>query len=219
MSLTLYLLYRDEDISQFNHPHITPLKVEKASKYYESEIFNQIDIDNLPQTEKIGFITPSVFRKYGKRDLDLFVTQLQNLPNNRIVPIAYNPNPCPSEAVYAHGQTFVDLWSWIIESLGYSSTTNDKFHVICCNMWIAPRDAFIDYVLLARKAMKNIDNAPQEIKDKFFSDSNYFKWGGKLTPKECMEKFGVPHYPYHPFLLERLISFFKYIYENKLIQK
>ena len=207
---TIFLLHHNEDISEFEHPCITPLQVKKGCKYYESQIFNELD--EIPDTEFLGFITPSVFKKYGKRDLNELVKQVQSIKPDTIVPYAYNPNLCPGEAAQWHSPLFVSLWSWLIEEMGYSRDTNDKYHVICCNMWFAPRHLFVKYIAFARKAMNIIENAPKHIQEAFFSDSGYRI--GKAGPQECLEKFGVPHYPFHPFIIERLISFFKYLEEQ-----
>ena len=210
MSVTIFLLYHNEDISEFEHPGITPLRVKEGNKYYESQIFNELN--DIPETDILGFITPSVFKKYGKRDLNELVKQAQLIKTDTIVPYAYNPDLCPSQAAQWHGQLFVSLWTWLIEEMGYSADTNDKYHVICCNMWFAPRHLFIKYIAFARRAMNIIENAPKDIQEAFFSDSGYC---GKLDQKGCLEKFGVPHYSFHPFIMERLIAFFKYIEQQK----
>ena len=73
------------------------------------------------------------------------------------------------------------------------------------NMWLTRRDIAFDAIRFVRKGIELLESAPEHIRTLLYSNPNY---GGQLTTEILLKKFGIPHYPYHPFLLERLIICF-----------
>jgi hypothetical protein len=59
-------------------------------------------------------------------------------------------------------------------------------------------------LLISEKTCRFSDRkVPENIKEMLYSDPNY---NGSIKHL-CMEKFGIPHYPFHPFILENLILY------------
>jgi hypothetical protein len=108
-----FLLYYNEDISEYNHPNVTPIKLsEEYFLFFESRGFLQLDISNLPDVDNIGFITPSFYRKSGIQNLD----EISNitLKNNEIIGFFLTnvSTTCLREAVGNHGQNFTIIWTY-----------------------------------------------------------------------------------------------------------
>ena len=64
-----FLFYYNEDITQFIHPQITPIKLSETDKvYFEYRGFSQIK--SVPDVDNIGFLSPSFFKKSGISTVD-----------------------------------------------------------------------------------------------------------------------------------------------------
>jgi hypothetical protein len=77
-------------------------------------------------------------------------------------------------------------------------------------MWIANKQFVEKFLKTAKQAIYLCENAPENIKEMLYSDPNY---NGSIKHL-CMEKFGIPHYPFHPFILENLICLLSHIENN-----
>ncbi len=208
-----YLLYSYEDIRGLEHPDILPLKLEQTP-FFESEAFRMIRPEDLPQVDNIGFLTPKPLRAVMNRmDLDIYLDFGRN-PIKNIIKL-YNPNVNLNQAVAWHGTVFGELWDWLTSSMGFpvGSYKYEDVSVFYKNAWIARREFVVEFLKFVKPAFEIVERAPEEWRGKWFSNAHY---GGSLLGKGCMEKFGTPHYPFHPFIFERLICFFTYLWERGL---
>lgn len=209
MTTKIFLAYNNEDISEFNHPDIIPIKLDQT-EYFESEIFRMLTPDMIPEADYIGLITPSIFRKVPSLNLESLFTQ--------------NPNPfaklslwlpdalCDSIAVKYHGQMYMVMYLWLLEQLNIPLTIVNKYTAFYSNMWITKRSIFLEYLQLAKQAIKCLDSPPPHIKYALLTDSLY---RGKLIGTGILEeRFGKPYYPWQPFIFERLICAFAYLKET-----
>jgi hypothetical protein len=167
-----------------------------------------ITTDIVPDADQVGFIVPSLFRKSRYKTLDkLFTINIHNgfyklLPTNDI---------CDAYFIKHHGENAYKLWLWMLEQLDLKWTLN-KYNVFYCNCWITNRETFIEFLTFVKKVILLFDNAPQHIKELLNTDPNY---KGKLIGTGILEKrFGKPHYPWQPFILERVVCLFDYIKET-----
>jgi hypothetical protein len=202
----IYLLYNNEKIDEYlSDPRIFPLKLEPQGKFFESEAFRMLNMSDIPsEIDYIGFTTPSFFRKSGKRLGDIVVPKSP-------FSITSCSNMIRSDKSYMHlameyhGDTFKTIWDWLISELGYNPVNIHYGSIhIYCNMWVLSRDTFNIFLPIAKKAVKLLDNAPPSIDKLLFMDSTY---DGRLSKDKLIELCGVPYYPYHPFIMERLICF------------
>jgi hypothetical protein len=205
MQTVLFLLYNDEDISQFKHPNVIPVKLNQT-KYFESEFFRMIEA--LPQAENYGIITPSLFNKMTvKKSLDQLITAMPN----PIIKL-YDVHPrvgCYALASYYHGEAFSRTWNWMLDQHGISQETNSKYAGFYANLWISKRDFFIEFLAFAKKTIQMLENAPPEIQELLNSDSKHV--GSLCGTGKLKEKFGYDWYPQHPFIMERLICLFTFL--------
>jgi hypothetical protein len=208
MTTKIFLAYHDEDISQFNHPDIIPIKLNQ-SEYFESEIFRMLSPDMIPEADNIGIITPSIFRKVPSLTIESLFTQNPN-PFAKLS-LWMEHIPCDSLAVKYHGQMYMVLYIWLLEQLNIPLTIVNKYKAFYSNMWITKRPIFLEYLSLAKQAIKCLDSPPPHIHYALRTDSMY---RGKLIGTGILEKrFGKPYYPWQPFIMERLICAFAYIKE------
>jgi hypothetical protein len=203
-STVIYLLYNDEDISKFRHPQIIPLKINVQNEYFESQAFREID--KLVDVKNIGFITPAFFRKQ-ELTLDELFLKIGSERLEKTVGLVKAEDNRLAFLTKFHGENFIKIWRWLIAELGYKNHVNDDFKGFSANMWISNREFVLNFIKVARQAMDLCDNAPADIKKLLYSDTHY---NGSVKHK-MMEKFGVPHYPFHPFILENLACFLAHL--------
>ena len=210
--LKYFLTYHEEDIQQFMHPDIIRLKLDQT-EYFEYESYRMLKAEDIPDVKYIGFISPKVLIKSKYKTVESLFTIDTSKPF-RNISICENCKPCEEFAIKSHGINFLVLWSWLWIQLGIPLTIMNKYPVFYCNCWVADRDTFISYLEFAKKAMKIIDNAPEDIKEILNTNPKY---KGALTGKGILEKrFGKPYYPWQPFLMERLVCVYAYIKEANI---
>jgi hypothetical protein len=205
----IILLYNDENISQFKHPDIIPYKLENQTVYFESQAFDEIV--ELPYSTNIGFITPSFFKKQNLTLDELFEHVNRSSLKSTLFLVPLMSNPIPGNRIESmtefHGPAFKTIWVWLLGELGYSQYSDADFAGGSSNMWVAPRDFVVKFLVKAKQAIYLCNNAPEHIKTLLYSDPHYEGNAKHLM----MEKFGIPHYPFHPFIMENLISFLTYL--------
>lgn len=209
MTTKIFLAYHNEDISQFNHPDIIPIKLDQT-EYFESEIFRMLTPDMIPDADYIGLITPSIFRKVPSLTIETLFTQK---PDPFAKLSLWLPDAlCDSIAVKYHGQMYMVIYLWLLEQLNIPMTIVNKYTAFYCNMWITKRPIFLEYLSLAKQAIKCLDSPPPHIQYALKTDSLY---PGRLIGTGILEKrFGKPYYPWQPFIMERLICAFAYLKET-----
>ena len=212
MSVTkIFLLFNNEDIEQYKHEHIIPLKLDQTV-YFESEVFRMLSNKDLPDSDNIGFMTVKGIQNilnYKNTNFSNFMQSLQiNIQNiTRLSNTESNLN----RAVNYHGKTYSVLWDYLSNELGVQHKYEySKVITFFNNCWYAPKKIVCGYLLFAKKAFRIFDDCPEDIRNLLFSDSRY---DGILKGEGCMKKFGIPHYPFHPFIFERLICLYKYLIE------
>jgi hypothetical protein len=219
MTTKLFLLYEREDISEYSHPDIIPLKLDQTY-YFESEAFRMIT--DLPNVKNIGFLTPSSKHKIK----DFSIEKLLNLEPNPII-FLYDGNnryiPTETQAIKCHGESFLTIWKYILDKHFISHSIINTYYGGFSNLWIAKKDFVVDYLKFAKKTMFFLDNSPHLISELLLSDSKYP--GVLIKTNILQEKFGFNYYPYHPFVMERLISLFtktkhcKVVFYDEIIKK
>jgi hypothetical protein len=208
MTTKIFLPYYHEDISEFNHPDIIPIKLDQT-EYFESEIFRMLTPDMIPNADNIGIITPSFFKKVPGLTLNSLFNKQPN-PFTKLV-LWMEHIPCDILTIQYHGNAYMVIMPWLLQQLNIPVNIINKYKAFYCNMWITKRQVFLEYLDLAKKAIKCIDSAPPNIKLALSTDPKY---NGKLKGSGILEKrFGKSYYPWQPFIMERLICAFAYTKE------
>jgi hypothetical protein len=208
MTTKIYLAYHNEDISQFTHPNIIPVKLNQT-EFFESELFRMLDSKDVPEADYIGVITPSLFRK-----VKITLEQLFELKPEPFAKLSLwqEETPCDLLATKYHGPNYLTLMLWLLEELDIPVNIVNRYKGFYSNMWITKRSLFMEYLDLAKKAITVLDKAPPHIQYVLRTNPN---WNGKLIGTGILEaRFGKTYYPWQPFLMERLICVFAHTKEH-----
>lgn len=204
---TFFMPYYDEPIYTTYGPYyhfIKPLHLDPPTVYFESEAFCYIR--SVPDTDYVGILTFAFSRKTN-HNLEQLITRLNVLcdGNQKDIIALYCPNrgELLSFATRTHGTAFLTLWKYILTQLNMvSSEIPNAFY---SNLWVMKRKYFLEYLELAQTVIQSLNSAPPEIKLLLYSNANY---RGKISKPNLIERINLPYYPYHPFLLERLVCLF-----------
>jgi hypothetical protein len=115
--------------------------------------------------------------------------------------------PMHKQSCDAHPR-FRDLWQWALtEQLGFPATvTQDKaIPFFAANYWCARPAWMLRYINFFMNVQNLLDSGPPRIKEMLYADARY---RGKVTRESLLAISGKPHYTHHPFIMERLPSFF-----------
>jgi hypothetical protein len=209
MTTKIFLAYNDEDISAFQHPDIIPIKLDQT-EYFESEIFRMLTPDMIPEADNIGIITPSLFKKVPGITIDSLFTKN---PDPFVKLLLWQEHiPADVLAVRYHGNMYMVINTWLFEQLKFPLSIVNNFKGFYCNLWITKRSLFLEYLEVAKRAIKHLDSPPSHIQNMLTTDPLY---RGKLMRTGILEKrFRKPYYPWQPFIMERLICAFAHLKET-----
>lgn len=179
--------------------------------YLESVAYYHTLASRMPEwkhADYVGCIGWSAYDKMNSLDLDDVISQSQNAD---VVAFMYRGDPLVATADTWHPK-FSNIWVPVLTSMGYAqndivSTDIPSFY---CNYWAARPSHMAAYIDFFKKFKIQLENVP-EIQSALWSDSTYKDRGtdiAKLDEEQCMTIWGVPYYPYHPFICERLPCFF-----------
>jgi len=201
-----FLFYYNEDISAFQHPNITPIKLEDGpnSVFFETRGYLQIDINTIPNVDNIGFLTPSILRKSRFRDIHQILKL--SLPENTVGGFAkYNKNILRNMVTH-HSIMSLTLWNYILNRTeAYAGMTGVEFPGSHSNMFITKREIAVKFIEFMQQIIGTMNNMDDKHKNILYSNSQY---RGKLTKSILLARTGYPHYTYHAFLCERFIGLY-----------
>lgn len=131
--------------------------------------------------------------------------------------IALNPDwlktPMLALAKRCH-RGFQDIWDRLVLLLGYGHLKgHDVEHPFYCNYWIMKKDHLLKYCEVAKRAMHLIET-DQELNNLCHRNSGY---RGSVSRPDLVRISGRPYYTFHPFVMERLICFYKMAENLKLV--
>lgn len=111
---------------------------------------------------------------------------------------------------------FAPLFDWLLEEIGHAYDWRKEHHLypsVQFNYIVCKSDIYGEYIeTYLQPAVNAMEAATGEIRELLWSDARYKP--RYMSVEETQQKFtrlmGVPHYPHHTFLLERLWSVFFY---------
>jgi hypothetical protein len=170
----------------------------------ESRVFLQLDIENIPNVDNIGFLTPSFFRKSGIQS----ISEICNIAvhDREIVGFYLTDidSICLKKAEMNHGPNFVSLWNHLLVEMGFQTCIGKDFVCTYSNMWVCKRSMAIEFILFMRNVIKTMLSFSGKMSEILHSNSGYV---GNAT-NMLEQKAGFRHYTYHAFLCERIIGLF-----------
>jgi hypothetical protein len=99
---------------------------------------------------------------------------------------------------------FSELFRGIMKAIGHDWTPTAFRHVFYFNYFVARPEIYERYVReMLAPAMAAMDQMPELMRNSGYPHP---------LPDALRARFGVPHYPYHPFLCERFFSYFAHLH-------
>lgn len=111
-------------------------------------------------------------------------------------------------AVFHHGFNFYRGWRDLLLAMGYSQNNIDDcpdMSGFFCNWWVAKPQVLKEYIMFVVRAMDKIQTN-EALSKVFFTNSHYGT--GNTTDEQKLALFGKDYYTIHPFVFERLLSFY-----------
>jgi hypothetical protein len=221
LDIIIYILYFNDDTkklaySEFGfYPWAKPIYIQ-STPYLESIMYTDI-----LETLKDEWINKKYVGTLSyKANSKIKIPDIAKLINNNIFSkadvVGFHPfntvnqtNSFLIKHAIIHHRDFLPIWIYLLNKLGFTpfQYANKSLPTIFCNYWYTKPKLMLQYI----EFMKKVKLAIQEDKvlnDAINVDSKYTS--GSLTTEDCMKKFNVPYYPYHPFICERLAGFYFY---------
>jgi hypothetical protein len=109
-------------------------------------------------------------------------------------------------------ENFSTVCQKILNKIGFSGDIAHPDYTTRCivyqNHFIARSEIYQDYVDTILRPAIEVMNTDEEIKEIIWKDARYHKSNKQEVRDRLKEEIGVEYYPYHPFVCERLFSFY-----------
>lgn len=215
MTCVIYILFYNNEskklaLSDFEQIKYTHLHFVKSSEILENIMYLQ-DLQTLQMEwinkKYVGCLSYRILRKHPYcRNI------LKNIDN--IISLQYDVISITTlrmkfirHATMCH-PLFLKIWIKLLTILGYSidqiKKDDDLTNIIVCNSWLATPEWMQRYITFIRRAI-HVMNTNSELKRLLYQNSYY---QGTMSKERLLQIFGKPYYTYHPFILERLPTFF-----------
>lgn len=214
MNYKLYVLYYDDQSkkianSEFKNSTCTQLYYIRSTKILENIMYQNELLKNRHEwinVRFVGCISYRITKKCPQCTLNNMINAFQNVPSNvKVIGIkTMKDDKLVSSATQYH-PLFKQIWIKLLIALGYQNCIKKDYpNPIIWNAWVATPEIMLQYINFIKKVI-HIMNTNQEIKKLLNMDSKY---EGQMPLARKKQIFGHPYYTYHPFILERLPTFF-----------
>lgn len=187
-----------------------------TTKYLENIMYKHVLTDRERDWECMSYVGTLAYSAPSKITLpDLHARSIAIQQTNPDVIVLFSSRDRLVDQAQRHHPLFTELWCKILGRLGYSrgDALNPGVPTYFSNFWLAKPRWMREYMDFYKRAEQVMDSVG-ELQDMLYANSRY---GGKMTKERCMEVFGRPYYPYHPFICERLPCFFFWKHGAKLM--
>ena len=222
MSLaTIYQIYFDDSQLPMLEKEYIPYKNENCTVFFENAVMAElVDKKIVEAGEYFGVVS---YKLRGKIGLLKKWKSLPNIANHSVSEFTpelfeselqkHKPDVMSFQRHIGHDTVsfadkfhpnFSKYFSEITQRIGYNWQPTYFKNVFYCNYFVAKSfwyEKFIDEMLVP--AMNVMKNMPE-----LHGNSGY----PHKLPEHLQKKFGYEHYPYHPFLCERMFSYFAHIH-------
>lgn len=204
----LQIYYDDNSLKNcFNSSFVTKVKNEKLTPFFE----NSIILNEVPKMEAqyIGVFSHAFSQKII-RAKHMSPEYLSTKLDKDIVSFFENKN---TRNVFTLAESYhkdiTKIFEAVCEKIGYDPVLMKMKtkRVVYQNHFIARKEVYLHYIdEVLRPAMELMEDKNSGVHHILWSDSRYHK---KKKLSAYLEKqLGVPYYPYHTFVCERLLSLF-----------
>lgn len=226
MSLaTIYQIYFDDSQLPMLEKEYIPYKNENCTVFFENAVMAElVDKKIVEAGEYFGVVSYKLrhkidLTKIWRRDIvntsttkfepESFEMYLQESAPD-VMSFTRHPPHDPIVVATKYHPRFSFFFKEIMRRIGYDWKPTVFKSVIYFNYFVAASywyEKFVDDMLVP--AMKVMEQMPE-----LHENANY----PHKLPEHLQQKFGYEHYPYHPFLCERMFSYFAHIHNLKCLQ-
>ena len=209
-NITFFMPFYDEPVFETYGPYyefLHPIHLNPPSVLFESYLFKLIT--EIPETDYIGILTYKFPQKTNKTLKELINI---NTEDKDIIVFFHKNCELLQQAEKSHGRKFTVLWKWLLNEL--SITVKPVHFCFFSNLWMMKRKHFVKYLKFVSHVISLLENIPSELAVILWSNSGYT---GTVSKNELKDRYNIEHYPFHPFILERIIILF--VHHFKLSSK
>lgn len=220
----LYILCHDDEservakkFSQCKENWISTVRL-NVSIFFETVIYKDLFPQQNVAWDNVDYVVTATYKTVHKLKLHQNIYYKQDSSeikrmliiardgNYDFVPFLRSTTGLLDSILYWHGPTFKVAWDGLLTKMGYSIDTIRKFDQhkpFYRNIFIAKPRVLLKVSELMERAMRLVVE-DKEVAKLFEIDAKYV--GGKEDVARRV--FGTPYYHLHPFIFERLPSFF-----------
>jgi hypothetical protein len=211
-SVNIYQIYYDEASYKNCLDGFIPFYNDRCSPFFENEVIERlIDYGKHKESDYFGVFSHSfqhkihiwpknIFEAINQSEYDVYSFFAGMKTNN----------------IFLKGDAWHENFSLvckkILEKMGYRQDIADHEYKTRCivyqNHFVAKAKVYEDYVNKVLRPALHIMSTDEEIKEIIWKDAKYHKSKKSEVRERLMEQIGVDYYPYHPFVCERLFSFY-----------
>lgn len=226
----LYLVAHDTDsehlarkFSACKESWIQPIRI-NSTVFFESTIYRDIFPPYQKEWEDLDFVVTATYKTVAKQlqynkytqNLDLIYDSLRIARDGHydIVPFLRSGSGTMSFCLYFHGKPFRAAWDALLVELGYSIPlirSLDEMKSFYRNIFIIRPKVLKELMVFMSRAI-HIVSTNSAVRALFEVDAKY-KEGAEDV---AMRIFGTKYYQLHPFIFERLPSFFLHASNAKI---
>jgi hypothetical protein len=193
--------YKKEQLKKIAYE---PVFNQYCTEYFENTVIRQLILDQKEhlKSEYIGVVSHNLMKKCPDFSHEKLLQVIEKNPEVVILHSKRNHDTIKFAELYHKG--FITLFNRLLNKLGLPIIKLET--PIYYNHFIARSEIYYNYVqYLLAPAMYHMNGMPE-----FWGDSKYLK----ELPEDLVEKWNIKHYPFHPFICERLFSY--YVQLNKI---
>jgi hypothetical protein len=174
--------------------------------------------DEWVHADYVGTLSHTAAQKLTTLDTVTDVLRGASDENAHIAAFMYRGDPLLATAEKWH-PGFLHIWAPLLRFHGFPTDKilSESIPSFYANYWAAVPDAMDQYIDFFKKVKISLEVLPS-LSETVWKDSEYGARTGiaGLTSDRCLEIWGVPWYPFHPFLFERLPCFFFWVNGGKI---
>lgn len=186
-----------------------------TDKYLESNMYFDGLLSRYREWRSKDFVGAISWRARTKRPIpDRLAVDLRGLEHADVVPFMYHGRGNISLVQFEH-RHLPELWLYLLTKLGFTKEEafSPDIPFFYSNYWLAKPSVMLRYIEFARRARAVLEDVRDpRILAMLYSDPHYVE-----PPEHFKATTGLPKYTYHPFLMERLICFFCYINNLRVV--
>lgn len=216
------IYFKPEQVTQLE-PEFIPYFNVTCTPFFESKVIEQLVLNNEHiGSDYFGVVSYKLRQKLGymkenwKNNKNIANISVQEFSVKQFREELYKHKPdvmsfqrhAPHDTVLvANGfhPGFRKYWEEIMQKIGYKWEPTFLENVFYCSYYVAKTEIYERFVKeMLSPAIKVMEEMPE-----LWNNSHY----PEALPENLQSSFGIKHYPMHPFLCERMMSWYAHLHK------